>query len=313
VFETETFRLHVVDRPDPYEVLGWIQKGSVRLRLPIPRREVHLGPLSFHIASTAVLELEVDDGSINRATAQGRLDPPIRLPLGFEAERIHLSPRGDLLLGISRLPDVNLSSLVSWLPRVPDKLRDLGQQLRGRSAPGTAGDRDPSPAGAAETAAPRRPFEVEARRVRPLPGVLVDLGPAGRLELDPASELDVRYADGRLTCTGTVVFDGGRLTGPQFEVENLRSSSRVRWERGESLEFEDLVAHADHLEWTHEREWRLDDVELRSARVAHNRRDGHLEGELELVGRADDPRPVAIRIVLGDGGIARVERDAPSP
>lgn len=343
MFETETFRLHVVERPDPAEVLGWIGEGRVRLRIPLRKRALQLGPVSLRLDTSAVLELTVRGGEIDRGTARGHLDPPVRLPLGFEAERIRLSSQGDVILGLRGLPDVNLSALVPWLPRIPARLRDLGERLAQRaphpkapSSPDSVGvDAEAPSDGSAPTtpagASPRSPgdpgtsaaegLEVEARAVRPLPGVVIDLGLAGRLELDPRSRLDVTLTGKRLVCDGELVLADGELEGPAFRAEGIRSRGGLHWVRKEQLDLTDLVAHADHLAWSHGQAWRLTDVELSSARIAYARSaDRSVSGTLRLTGEAAlDPtaqpaeasasRAVTLRVELGERGIRDVREE----
>lgn len=339
MFETETFRLHVVERPDPAEVLGWMGEGTVRLRLPVPKRRVQLGPVAWSLDSTVVLDVRVSDGRVDRAQTKGRLEPPVRLPLGFEVDRLHLSPRGDLILELGGLPDLNLSALIPWLPRVPTHLRDLGQQLaeraraERRSAEGGSredGSEPPAKAPSEPVEPPRPGLEVDARAVRPLLGVVMDLGAAGRLELSPSSQLDLRYAERRLTCQGTLNVEGGELSGPKFHADGLRSSGRVSWERKRSFELSDLTVTADHLQWSHQDEaWRLVDVELESDRLVFRRTDGGytLEGELAITGKPEPiegergervlasaeasvegpPRTVTLTVELAGTGIRRVK------
>lgn len=332
MFETETFRLHVVERPDPAEVLGWMGEGLVRLRLPLPERRIQLGPIAWSLDSTAVLEVRVAEGEIDRSSARGHLDPPVRLPLGFEVERLRLSPQGDVILGSTGLPDINLSALIPWLPRIPTRLRELGEQLARRAREERAQAKASGPHGRdGHAAAPRsrsgdphapprspRPgLEVDARSVRPLPGVVMDLGPAGRLELSPDSELDLRYAERKLTCRGTLIVGGGELKGPKFHADGLRSTGRMDWERKRRFELTDLAVRADHLQWSHEdREWRLVDVELQSDHVVYTRagEDISLEGALQITGHPDpayapdapaDER-VTLTVELEGAGIGRV-------
>lgn len=322
MFETETFRLHVIERPDPAEVLGWIGEGLVRLRLPLPERRIHLGPISWSLNSTAVLEVEVSGGEIDRASARGHLDPPVRLPLGFEVERLRLSPQGDIVLGLSGLPDLNLTALIPWVPRIPQRLRELGDQLASRARaerpPAAESSARPGPAGPPSgTPAPRPGLEVDARDVRPLPSVVMDLGPAGRLQLSPTSQLDLRYAERKLTSRGSLILDAGTLEGPRFHADGLRSTSRMNWERKRRFEMTDLSVRADHLQWSHDdREWRLVDVELESDRVVYTRSgdDISLEGELRVTGRPDpayapsaggDDR-TTLTVTLEGAGIGRV-------
>lgn len=327
MFAAETFRLHVIERPDPAEVLGWIGEGLVRLRLPLPRRRISVGPIALSIDSTAVLEVPVHEGRIDRSRVRGHLEPPVRLPLGFDIDRIRVSAQGDVVLGLRGLPDLNLSPLLAWLPRVPTTLRELGEQLTGREsrvpetgAPSPSSQRPGAPVEAAGRPADARSagLEVQALRVRPLPGVVVDLGPAGRLELGEESELDVGYARGRLTCHGRLVLEGGELRGPAFEVEGLRSDGQIRWERKIRLDLSDVVAHADRLQWSHDHAWHLVDVQLTSPsiRYATLEDDFSLEGEIDLEGSARpglgppdaDSAPVQIRVHLRDDAIETIDR-----
>jgi len=327
VFANETFRLHVVDRPDPAEVVGWIREGLVTLRVPLPRRKIHLGPFSWSLQSVAELRVQVADGLIQREHARGHLDPPVRLPLGFEVEQIHLSPEGDVMLGLRGLPDLNLSAVVPGLPRIPASLRELGERIGrdGRSAsptpspqkPGETGSSSRGPGRERTPPDPESRIEVFAERVRPLAGVVVDLGPAGRLELGASTELDLAYTGGRLTCTGRLDLDDGELSGPSFEVHGLRSTSRMKWVRKARLELEGFEAHVNRLAWSHDEDWHLVDVRLRSESIhyAKGSKGPSLEGNLNLVGYlgADDPaghrsaQPIDIRITLGRRGIEDVE------
>ncbi|NJK89202.1 MAG: hypothetical protein HC923_07210 [Myxococcales bacterium] len=91
---------------------------------------------------------------------------------------------------------------------------------------------------------------IEAARIRPCAGAVIELGGAGRLELSSSSELSLCYEDGALRLEGRLDLEGGTLEGPHFRAQQIRSTGLVDWRRGGALVLSEVQAFMRSLEWT---------------------------------------------------------------
>lgn len=296
------FRLHPVGREAMEALVRTVAEADVALQLPLPPRTFVLGPLRRRIADghRVELHLRIRDGCILRREAEGAVRPPFQLPLGFKLTGLRLSDRGEVLLQVTGLPDLNLSRLTSRVPVIPESAADLVQMLRDlHRAPRDRQEQEPTVdldhtedlsgtedlEGTPEPAGEPPPsFSLTLTRLRPHPDTRLELGEAGTLELGPETVVDMTVAGSRVELKGVLHVVGGNLAGPELTAEGVRGHVELGMERGEGirrtwLQSADFTADRFQVGKDADPGWALSEASIDIPRLVLERDDEGWEGE----------------------------------
>jgi hypothetical protein len=261
------------------EILHRARAGVATVHLPLHPQTFKKGPLSVTIpeSTEAVIDLAVNEGVIDRVSTRGRIEPPLKLPLGLAFNGLRLNGDGELIADVDNFPDFNLSRVALGglaLPHTLDEL--LGLIFRREETPSSG----PAPIDTSK-------IRVDAHVVRPkLERFVLD----GLNDLTPGEGtiLDVDYAPDRLQISGHLVLDDCNATYAGVTVSDVRGEAAARLE----LDLEERTTEGRRqiaLQLAHTRltlgaiRWQssgeasvsLEAVEIEGVQLAYERQNGH--------------------------------------
>lgn len=224
------------------EILLHARSGTAHVRLPLRPSTFRVGPLTLEIVpgAAALLDVAVEDGCIVFEACEGRIEPPVSLPLGFTFRGLYLDDKGQVHVDIGGLPDLNVSRLFLGGFRVPATLKEalaIAFDRAPKGEPPKAADEEGEPAPpAVRTEARDKPgieidlddLVVEARGVTATGDPLV-LGSLGRLTLGGGTRLDILYRKDLLAVSGQVDVEDATFSGEGFRVDGLRGRGVLAW------------------------------------------------------------------------------------